>query len=158
MARLDPFAYRLRRFRVAVVTAVALPWVVELLLVPFYGWNGSALRNAILVAVDALLVFFAWRRPDGLATILIIVRLSVGAAMFLWFGSGLAFAYGVLTGVAAVVLLALLVPMWTPLRRERLQVRKERQLARLRRLDESTSVPDRRAFERQQKIEERGYL
>jgi hypothetical protein len=105
----------------------------------------------ILLIVDSLLAFFAWRRPAGIAAILIIFRLCLGAAAFLGWGTGVGRVYGALLGAAAVLLIALLVPMWLPLQRERRR-------AELARVDAITSSPDRGALKRRAKIEERGYL
>jgi hypothetical protein len=136
---------------VAVCAVVALPWIVDVVLAPFLGWHMSALRAAILLAIDGVLVFFAWRNPAGIAAILIIVRLCLGSAIWLMWGDGVGRGYGVVLAASALLLSALLVPMWMPLRRERLQ-------AQLARVDAMTSRPDRQALKRRAKIEERGYL
>jgi hypothetical protein len=151
MVRHDALTYRLRRFRVTLLGAVALPWVFAVLLAPFFAWHASALRIAIFLIVDGLLAFFAWHRPAGIASILIIVRYGLGAASFLGWGTGVTRVYGAMLGAASVLLIALLVPIWLPLRRERRRL----QLAHL---DAMTSTPDRRALKRRAKIEERGYL
>jgi hypothetical protein len=151
MPRHDALVYRLRRFRVAMLAAVAFPWVIDVLLAPFFGWYGSALRAAIFLVIDALLVFFAWRRPAGIAAIVIIVRLCLGAVVFLKWGNDVGHVYGVVLGAGAILLVALLVPMWLPLRRERRR-------AQLARVDAMTSRPDRKALKRRAKIEKQGYL
>jgi hypothetical protein len=145
--------YRLRRFRIALLAVIALPWIIDVLLAPFFGWHISALRVAIALVVDGVLVFFAWRNPAGIASIVVIVRLGGGAALWLLWSraTGVSRAYGVVLAVCAVLLIALLVPMWLPLRRQRLQ-------SQLARIDAKTSNPDRRALKRQAKIEQRGYL
>jgi hypothetical protein len=153
MVRLDATTYRLRRFRVALVAVLALPWIIDLLLAPFFGWHMSALRAAIFLLVDGVLVFSAWRNPAGIASIVVILRLSGAAALWLLWSraTGVGRAYGVVLAVCAVLLIALLVPMWLPLRRQRMQ-------SQLARVDAKASNPDRQALKRQAKIEQRGYL
>jgi hypothetical protein len=131
--------------------AVALPWAFAIVLAPFFAWRASALRLVIFLIVDVFLAFFAWRHPAGIASILIIVRYGLGAASFLSWGTGVTAVYGAMLGAAAILLIALLVPMWLPLRRERMQ-------AELARVDAMTSNPDRRALKRQARIEKQGYL
>jgi hypothetical protein len=102
--------------------------------------------------LDGLLVFFVWRNPSGIASILITLRLLAGAALGFWWGGGVAVqVYSVLLCAEAVLLAWLLAPMWLGLRRDRRQ-------AQLARVDAMTLRPDRRALERQAKIEKRGYL
>jgi hypothetical protein len=150
MVRQDALTYRLRRFRVVLLVAVTLPWAVQVLLAPFFGWHASAMRTLMLLVVDGLLAFFAWRRPAGLAAVLVIMRLCTGAVLFLGWGSGVGRVYGAVLAVVVILLIAFLVPMWRPLRRERLRSQMER-------VDAMTSIPDRAALRRQAKIEERGY-
>jgi hypothetical protein len=152
MPREDASIYRLRRFRVAVVGIVTLPWVLSALLTPFFGWHMSLVRTLFGLGVDCALVFFAWRNPSGLAPILITLRLILGAAVSFWWGGVVAAdLYAVLLCVEATVLVWLLAPMWRTLRRDRRQ-------AQLARVDAMTLQPDRRAIKRRAKIEKRGYL
>jgi hypothetical protein len=112
----------------------------------------SLARTSFQLVLDGLLVFFAWRNPSGIASMLIALRLICGAALFFWLGGGLAVqAYSVLLCAEAVLLVWLLAPMWLDLRRDRRQ-------AHLARLDAMMLRPDRRALKRQAKIETRGYL
>jgi hypothetical protein len=151
MARYSAQTYRLRRFRVALIVVIALPWFVDVLLAPFFAWHMSVLRTAILLAVDGLLAFGAWRNPAGLATILIIVRLALDAALWLVWGKGVGLVYGVVLALGALLLVVLVVPMWLPLRKARWQ-------AKLAGVDAMTSGPDRSALKRSARIEEQGYL
>src|SRR4030081_1988090 len=122
MAREDASIYRLRRFRVALAAIVALPWVLSVLLAPSFGWNMSLARTAFGLALDGLLVFFGWRNPSGIASILITLRLICGAALGFWWGGGVAVhVYSVLLCAEAVLLIWLLAPMWLGLRRGRRQ-------------------------------------
>ena len=88
MTRADAATYRLRRFRVAIAAIVAPPWVLQVLLAPFYGWHMSLIRTAFGLALDGLLVWFGWRNPSGIAPILITLRLIAGAALGFWWGGG----------------------------------------------------------------------
>jgi hypothetical protein len=152
MAREDASTYRLRRFRVAMAAFVALPWVLRVLLAPFFGWHMSLARTAFGLALDGLLVSFAWRNPSGIASILITLRLIGGAAVGFWWGGGVAVSVSsVLLCAEGVLLVWLLAPMWLGLRRDRRQ-------AQLARVDAMTLRPDRRALKRQAKIDKRGYL
>jgi hypothetical protein len=97
MARADASTYRLRRFRVAIAAIVALPWVLKVLLAPFYGWHMSLARTVFGLVLDGLLVWFGWRNPSGIAPILITVRLIGGAAVGFWWGGGVAvYVYSIL--------------------------------------------------------------
>ncbi len=79
------------------------------------------------------------------------MRLCAGGVLFLGWGSGVGRVYGAVLGIVAILLIALLAPMWRPLRQERLRMQMER-------VDAMTSNPDRAALRRQAKINERGYL
>src|SRR5438477_12120119 len=112
MARHDARTYQLRRFRVAMLAVLTLPWFLAVLLVPFLGWHMSVVRTAIALAVDALLLFCAWRNPAGVAAILIIVRLALTSALWFWWGNDVAVGvYAAFLGAGAVLLAVLLAPM-----------------------------------------------
>jgi hypothetical protein len=147
----------LRHFRIGVLTVVALPWVAGLLITPFVSWHwslGLATGLTLRLLFDALLVLFAWRRPIGIASALIVLRLVTSAALTLAYGRSVVSLVAVLVDAAFAVLLLWLA---VPLRRRAPRLRAELRETERIHIDARYAKADRRASARRYaRLERRG--
>ena len=119
-----PRLSRLRRFRVALFALMVIPWALTGVLVVLRGTPVRLGWLAFGLALDALLLFFAWRKPWGVATCIIGFRFLLSAVLDLWIGHTLLlFVYGTFDAVAVLVLAALIVAMRGDRRRHRAEQR-----------------------------------
>jgi hypothetical protein len=120
----QPGLSRLRRFRGALVALMVIPWGLTGVLVIL---RGTPVRLDVLafgLALDAVLLFVAWRKPWGVATYIVVLRFLLYAVLDLWVGhTVLLVVYGTFDAVAAVVLAAMTVAMQGDRRRHRAELR-----------------------------------
>jgi hypothetical protein len=103
---------------------MVIPWGLTGVLVIL---RGTPVRLDVLafgLALDAVLLFFAWRKPWGVATCIVVLRFLLYAVLDLWVGHRvLLVVYGTFDAVAAVVLAAMIVAMQGDRRRRRAELR-----------------------------------
>jgi hypothetical protein len=135
-----------------VVVILAWPWILNLPLVPFRGTGVPVIASALSLLLACALGYFSWRNPSGLAPRIVIAGLFVSTVVSIARAqSAFDLGRGAIQGVEALVLVALLVPIWRELRREHRNALHSR-------VDVATAPIDRRALNRVSKNKRRGYF
>lgn len=102
--------HRLRRFRLAVALTIAVGWGFLIECPVQFGWRGPIWPLIVRASIDTLLLAFAWRKPWGIATTLIVLWLMASAALVVaigpstigWIATGIDLALAPVLVVTAV--------------------------------------------------------